>query len=136
MTSDTANAAPESPVESDTNNVTDAPLVPQMAGADTSADWPVIDEAAYHGLAGEVMRTIEPHTEADPVAILLQVLTYFGNVVGRGPYYQVESDRHHANLFCVLVGRSAKGRNGTSGGRARAVMQLADQQWLGRMKGI
>jgi hypothetical protein len=81
-----------------------------------------------------VVRTTAPHTEADPVAILLQVLTYFGNVIGRAPYYQVESDRHYANLFCVLVGRSAKGRKGTSGGRARAVMQVADQQWLARIK--
>ena len=40
-----------------------------------SPPWPEpIDEAAFHGLAGEVVRTIEPHSETDPVAILLQVL--------------------------------------------------------------
>ena len=33
--------------------------------------WPVMDQAAYHGLAGDVVRAIEPHTEADPVAILI-----------------------------------------------------------------
>ena len=32
--------------------------------------WPAMDQEAYHGLAGDVVRTIEPHTEADPVAIL------------------------------------------------------------------
>jgi hypothetical protein len=37
---------------------------------------------AYHGLTGEVVHTIEPHTEADPVAILLQFLTLAGNVMG------------------------------------------------------
>jgi hypothetical protein len=30
--------------------------------------WPVMDEAAYYGLAGDEVRTIGPHTEADPVA--------------------------------------------------------------------
>jgi len=30
--------------------------------------WPVMHEAAYCGLAGEVVRSIEPHSEADPVA--------------------------------------------------------------------
>jgi hypothetical protein len=48
----------------------------------------------------------------------------------------VESDRHASNLFCVLVGQSAKGRKGTSGGRARAVVKAADELWVEqRMKG-
>ncbi|ABQ32860.1 hypothetical protein BBta_0583 [Bradyrhizobium sp. BTAi1] len=82
------------------------------------------------------MSTIAPHTEADPVAILIQVLVMFGNVVGRLPHYQVEADQHHLNLFCVLVGQSAKGRKGTSGSRARSIMQMADEVWLNeRMKG-
>jgi hypothetical protein len=29
---------------------------------------PVMDEAAYFGVGGDVVRTIAPHTEADPVA--------------------------------------------------------------------
>ena len=36
--------------------------------------WPLLDEAALHGLAGEVVRLIEPHTEADPVALLASFL--------------------------------------------------------------
>jgi hypothetical protein len=55
-----------------------------------ASEWPRIDHAAFHGLAGDVVRTIEPHSEADPVAILIQVLAFVGNVIGRGPYYQVE----------------------------------------------
>ena len=73
-------------------------------------EWPVIDEAAYYGLAGDIVRTLEPHTEADSVGLLIQFLAAFGNLVGNSPYYQVESNRHHANLFTVLVGASAKGR--------------------------
>jgi hypothetical protein len=93
-------------------------------------------EDAFYGLAGEVVHTIEPHSEADPVALLLQVLTMAGNVIGSTPYYQVESDRHRANLFGVLVGQSSKGRKGTSMGRIRAVMKVADETWSGdRIKG-
>jgi hypothetical protein len=95
--------------------------------------WPEMDPAAFFGLAGDIVNTISPHSEADPVAILIQVLTFFGNVIGSGPYYQVEADRHHANLFTVLVGVSAKGRKGTSGGRARSV--FSDEQWTTRIKG-
>ena len=98
--------------------------------------WPAMDQEAYHGLAGDVVRTIEPHTEADPVAILVQVLTNVGNIIGRCPYYQVESDYHRANLFCVLVGQSSKARKGTSAGRVHAVVGPVDEQWLdSRVKG-
>jgi Protein of unknown function (DUF3987) len=48
---------------------------------------------------------------------------------GNNPYYQIESDRHHANLFGVLVGASAKGRKGTAVGRVRTVSRLADETW-------
>jgi hypothetical protein len=92
--------------------------------------WPTPDKAAYYGLAGDVARKIEPHTESDPVAILLGFITCFGNVVGINPYYQVESDRHYTNLNIVYVGASSKGRKGTADGRVKAVIKSADETWF------
>jgi hypothetical protein len=98
--------------------------------------WPVMDAAAYCGVPGEVVRAIAPHTEADPLAVLIQVLAFFGSVSGRAPYYQIEADKHRANLFVVLAGESAKARKGTSAGRVRSVFGLVDEQWIDdRMKG-
>jgi hypothetical protein len=98
--------------------------------------WPVIDKAAYHGITGDIVQTIRPHTEADPVALLIQTLTMAGNVIGRLPHYRVESDYHRANLFAVLVGDSAKGRKGTSLGRIRSIVKVADETWSDdRIKG-
>src|SRR6266487_2574069 len=77
-------------------------------------EWPTMDEAAYQGLAREVVEAIKPHSEADPVAILIQFLALAGNAMGRTAYYLVEDDRHHMNLFAVLVGESSKARKGTS----------------------
>jgi hypothetical protein len=91
--------------------------------------WPVLDGAAYHGLAGEIVRLFEPHTEADPVGILLQVLVVFGNIIGHSPHYLVEGDQHHSNLFVALVGTSSKGRKGTSSGRVRSITKGADEFW-------
>jgi Protein of unknown function (DUF3987) len=91
--------------------------------------WPVMDPAAYHGFVGDVVEAIEPHTEADPAAILIQLLVAAGSLVGRRCYYPVEGDRHHGNLFSVLVGESAKARKGTSWGRVKAVAKVADQEW-------
>ena len=97
-------------------------------GHDTEP-WPVLGAAAYHGLAGEVVATLLPQTEADPVALLLQYLVYFGNAVGRGPYYQVENDKHFAILFLLLVGNTAKARKGLSANRVRFIFDTADAAW-------
>src|SRR5215813_6346143 len=80
--------------------------------ASVAPDWPQLDRAAMYGLAGDIVRTIEPHSEADPVALLLQILVLTGNVIGANPYYAVEGDAHNANLFAVLVGPTSKARNG------------------------
>jgi hypothetical protein len=72
---------------------------------------------------------VSPHTEADPVAILVQLLIAFGNMVGRGPHFVAEADRHHTNEFAVLVGSSAKGRKGSSWGHVRRLCELVDSEW-------
>ena len=91
--------------------------------------WPELDDAALCGVVGEMVRTIEPETESDPVAILVQLLVSFGNLIGREPYFRVEGTSHHSNLFAVLVGATARGRKGTSEGRVRQVLREVDQQW-------
>lgn len=56
----------------------------------TSDVWPdKLDGSALIGLPGKIVRTIEPHTEADSAAILIQLLVAFGCAVGRGPHYLV-----------------------------------------------
>jgi hypothetical protein len=91
--------------------------------------WPVLHADALHGLAGELIRTLEPHTEADPVGLLLTFLACFGSVVGRGPFFAVEGDRHHGNLFVVLVGKSSRGRKGTSLGRILSLFDPVAPAW-------
>ena len=111
----------------------EATKAPPSVASVASVAWPdPIDEDAYHGLAGDVVRAIEQHTEADPVALLVQFLVAFGSCLGRGPHYRVEGDDHHANLFAVLVGDSSKARKGTSWGRIRALFEMLDDPWEGR----
>src|SRR5262245_31473644 len=111
-------------------------------GADSSTPaytpepWPVLDDAALYGLAGEVVTCIAPHTESDPAALLLTYLASFGNAVGRGPHYLVEDTCHFANLFVLLAGATAKARKGTSADRIRAILEVADPTWaLERQQG-
>jgi hypothetical protein len=94
-------------------------------------DWPSPPaEAAWRGPAGELVRLIEPHTEADPVAILVQFLVGFGNLLGPGIHCKVGPTRHHLNLYAAIVGPSGSGRKGTSLDQARSVLRDLDPEWL------
>jgi DnaB-like helicase N terminal domain/Protein of unknown function (DUF3987) len=86
-------------------------------------------EAAYHGTMGRIIRLIEPHTEASPIAILIQLLVGFGNIVRRAPHWVHESNRHSLNLFVCIVGTTASGRKGTSWGHARRILTAVDSDW-------
>jgi hypothetical protein len=85
--------------------------------------WPApLAEAAYHGIAGRIVRTIEPESEADLAGLLFQLLAGIGNVLNAGSYVRVEDDLHPPRLFLAQVGRTSKGRKGTSWGRVRSVL--------------
>ena len=104
----------------------EAPLTPAPCPSVT----PKLDEAALHGLAGLAVRTIAPHTEAHPAAILLQLLAVFGNLAGRGPHCMVDATRHSLNLYVVLVGDSSKARKGTSWSQIARLFAEVDHPWL------
>lgn len=91
--------------------------------------WPKLHPAALSGMAGDFVGLIEPHSEADPVALLVQFLLAFGSLIGRGPHFVAEADRHYTNLFAVLVGDTGTGRKGTSWGQAKRVFEALDETW-------
>ena len=90
------------------------------------SDWPApITEHALHGLAGEFVRLVEPHTEADPIALLIQLLVAFGVAAGRHAHLRIEASHHYPNEFCVLVGASGKGRKGSSWDHVEHLLRTA-----------
>jgi hypothetical protein len=92
--------------------------------------WPgPLAGETYYGLAGDIVRIIEPHTEADSAALLIQFLTALGNIIGRGPHFKAEADEHHLNIFSCLVGETAKGRKGSSLGYIKNIFQSIDESW-------
>jgi hypothetical protein len=98
------------------------------------AGWPEPpDPAAYHGLPGAIVEKIAPHTEADPVAILTQLLIAAGALIGRDAYFQIEATRHHPNEFLVLVGDTAKARKGSSFDHVARLLTDADPAFQARL---
>jgi len=106
-------------------------LLSQGDTVQTDDVWPDPPaDAAYHGLAGEIVRAIEPHSEADPVALLVQLLVAFGSVIGRCAHFLAEADCHFTNLFAAFVGRTSKGRKGSSWSQVRRFFQFVDEDWV------
>jgi hypothetical protein len=101
----------------------------------TETHWPSpINDKAFYGLTGEFVRLVESHTEADPVALLVQFLSATGNVIGANAHFRVEADKHYLKINPILVGETSKGRKGTSLGYIKSLYQLVDPDWaLGRL---
>lgn len=109
------------------------PDAPQPATPDS---WPSLNQEALTGLAGDVVRVLEPHTEADPAALLVACLSEFGAMIGRAPHIELDGSYHPLLFWPILVGASSKARKGSSDNRIRHVMQLADHAWTrGEQKG-
>ncbi|MGI6154164.1 MAG: DUF3987 domain-containing protein [Christensenellaceae bacterium] len=90
---------------------------------------PKIDPVAFYGLAGNFVKLVEPETESDPVALLIQFLTFYGNAIGRTAFWEVGKTSHFCNLFAVLVGQSSRGRKGTSLDIVKSLFRSIDEAW-------
>ena len=91
--------------------------------------YPQLNPDALYGPLGEIVQKLEPVTEADPAAMLIQLLVAFGNAVGRSAYFYAGDQRHFTNMFACIVGRTAKARKGSSLSAVCGVMGRTDPTW-------
>lgn len=89
-------------------------------------EWPQLPTEALHGPFGEIVESLEPHTEADPAGILACLLTYFAAATGPGPHFRLSSTTQNARINVLIVGDSARARKGTAESMARWVIRTAD----------
>jgi hypothetical protein len=102
-----------------------------LTGLAVPGGWPTPPKAdALYGLGGRIVRAIEPQTEADPVAILAQLLVAYGNVIGHHAQRRVGATSHHTNEFVLLVGPSAKGRKGSSWDYVEEIFRAIEPSWV------
>jgi len=109
----------------------DEPLS-SLSSLSSQSLWPTMSEDAFYGLAGKVVDKISPHSESDRVALLMQLLTYVGVIVGRKPYFPVEATKHYPNLDVTLMGETSKARKGTSYDVIEWIMRTVDSTWSHR----
>jgi hypothetical protein len=86
-------------------------------------------EDAFYGISGDIVKIIEPVSEASRESILSQFLVAFGNCVGRGPCRK-QAGIHYLNEFTVLIGPTARGRKGTAWNAIQNLLAAVQEQWL------
>lgn len=96
--------------------------------------WPApLANEAFYGLAGDFVKTVAPHTEADEAALMFNFLCTFGSIIGPTPHIEISAISHPLRLFCVLVGKTSKGRKGDSWGYPRKIFANVDPAFLSRI---
>ena len=92
--------------EIDDGGSSDEPQMTALSGREARNLPEPLRNEAFYGLAGNVVRIIEPHSETDPAALLMQFLGVFGNVIGRQPHFSAERDYIHAISSRFLLGKA------------------------------
>jgi hypothetical protein len=87
--------------------------------------WPTLNPDALFGTAGQIVKSVAPHTEADPAALLVQLLAVFGCTVGPGAHVWVANAEQRALLHPLIVGRTSDGAKGTALSVVEAVRRRA-----------
>jgi len=105
-------------------------LAGQESGQRAESNGAVLAPEGLYGLAGEIVTTVDPYTEADPVAVLSTLLAGIGNIIGRGPHFRVEYTNHYLKHFFALVGDTSKGRKGQSWSTPRYIFKQLDELWV------
>ena len=85
-----------------------------------------VDPAAFHGVLGRLAWETRTQTEADPLAVLVHLLVFFGASAGRNPHFVFGGTRNRLNLFECIVGMTGGSRKGTAADVAQAIWSMAD----------
>ncbi|MGW7514626.1 DnaB-like helicase N-terminal domain-containing protein [Streptomyces sp. NPDC054796] len=85
----------------------------------------------FCGWLGETVHQLDGTSEADPVAVLVNLLSAAGAVIGRRPHIMVGNDRHPALIWALTIGPTSSGRKGSATSTARRVLAEALPDFFG-----
>ncbi|MFE1095873.1 DUF3987 domain-containing protein [Streptomyces smyrnaeus] len=94
-----------------------------------NSERPIPAPIVYNGLLGEIVKTLEPGTEADPVGVLGSIMTGFSAYIGNKAHLRLGYDRHPILVWAILIGRTSKGKKGSATGAAMYALNMLDKQF-------
>ena len=84
---------------------------------------------AFHGILGDVVSCMSERTEAPEESLLIHLLTYMGNWLGRSALTYVGGKKHFNTLYSLIVGPTYKGRKGTAKSMVDDFAEALDPEW-------
>ncbi len=91
---------------------------------------PSWDDSILYGPVGDMVRKASAYSESHPAGMLLDFLVSFGNIVGRGPYFNVNATKHYTNEFMARVGQSSTSRKGGARDAMDEILKMIDPNWF------
>lgn len=91
--------------------------------------WPELEAPALHGIAGDIVKTLAPYTEADKVTLLVHILSEYSCMIGRNPFIKLDGDDTYLMFWPVVVGDTSKSRKGSGSKRIKRIFQQVDPVW-------
>jgi hypothetical protein len=95
-----------------------------------SKPGPEWNDEILHGPAGDVIRKASRFCEAHPAGMLVDFLVSIGNMIGRGPYFNVGETKHYTNEYVCRVGDSSTSRKGTGRDAIDSILKVVDDSWF------
>jgi hypothetical protein len=108
----------------------DQEVTKRLLGEDRPFPAPM-DDAAFCGIAGEIVKIIEPGNEPCQESLLGHLLVAMGNMIGWGPWMDQGGDQR-LNEFGLFVGPSGIGRKGTAWHLIRRLLLEVDHDWTAK----
>ena len=84
---------------------------------------------------GRTVKRLEPYSEANSLALLVQLMAVFVNVVGRNTYWCLSSVPKRLRIFALIIGPSAAGGKGTSYSLISYIMKKVAPDWHDNCRG-
>lgn len=75
---------------------------------------PQCDEKALYGVLGEIARETTKESEANPFAVMANLIVMLGSIIGRKAYIKIGFKKHYPIFFILHVGKASKGKKGTA----------------------
>jgi hypothetical protein len=91
---------------------------------------PTLGDDALSGLAGSIVRALEPETSAHPAALLTTFLSMVGNAVGIDAHAMYNATPHKARVNVLIVGTTSSGAKGESLDDILPIMGIAEPDWM------
>jgi VirE N-terminal domain len=91
---------------------------------------PPLSPAVFHGVTGDFVRRVLPHTEANEPALLFAFHVGFGNLIGRTAHGAVGPTPHFCNEYVVTVGPTSKARKGDAWWQVQRLFKAVASEWL------